>query len=103
MSVTFPSNVLWALSSNQQAHLTSDLQQKYPEQTYWNSVDQLISRLRAAGCSGIQDKMADVSDSRKILCETCTTKIENDLKQSKHNLTGQVRHCEWLPTAQLLH
>lgn len=66
MSITFPSNVAWALSRNQQAHLTSDLQQKHPEQTYWNYVDQLVSSLRASGCGGIQNKMADVSDSRKF-------------------------------------
>jgi hypothetical protein len=31
-----------------------------------------------------------------ILCDQCTMRIEKDLHQNSHNLTGQVKHCEWV-------
>jgi hypothetical protein len=71
------------------------------------SVSKTISGLREVGipcslCStGISDQHYHRCDKcASILCDTCTKKIENDLKQPEHNLTGQVRHCDWLASSK---
>jgi hypothetical protein len=72
-----------------------------------SSVSKTISGLRKVGipcglCSaGISAQHYHRCDKcANILCETCTKKIENDLKQSDHNMTGQVRHCDWLASSK---
>jgi len=36
------------------------------------------------------------SECGGIFCDACTMKIENDLNQPDHNMTGWVNHCYWI-------
>jgi len=59
---TIPSNIGWALSGN--ADITRILQAKYPpSHGYWTYLEDLVSNLRNANVTGIQEKISDVNNN----------------------------------------